>query len=317
MTDTEMTETMIGAPGAPWCRLVGRVVTPAGVGAGATVTLTPDPCRPTATLADGRVLVASRVVATTDDDGYLAGPEGRWVDVIAPGPGVTPEGEWTYLLTVSVPGRAGSRWERHVVLSQGQVVDLTGLAPQGTYTGDPLTVAEAAAERAAADLAQVRTLVEALVKDRGGDLIEGTWPDRWRSGSGYAWTRTIQEQEDGTRTWVYDGLRDSPAGGDIVLTQPVTLTYATLTMTLPVRVTAGTVKVRAQHDYGPPIVAGPERVLEAGEHTLVETIRLEPQRYTSASYVWLGMQVYGPGRAVLGQPTVTVAQPTLRPLALS
>ena len=140
---------------APWCRVTGRVIGPdaAPHGVGGQVVFDPDPERVFAEVVEGEApaIVATRVVCVLDEEGYITSSAGRFVDLVAPGPGVLPGGEWTYRMTVlSGSGQWASRMFEHVTLTQGAVVDLADLVPAATYQGDAVTVAEGAAQDAAA-----------------------------------------------------------------------------------------------------------------------------------------------------------------------
>ena len=140
-------------PSAPFARVFGRVVLPDGsaVSSGRLV-LDPDAEHPTVSLYSGDALVVSRTEVSLDSEGWVSsivdGGVVRWVDVVAPGDSVTPGGAWTYMVTLSVPGREW--WSQHVALTQGAVVDLADLAPQASYVGDAVTIAEQSAQAAAA-----------------------------------------------------------------------------------------------------------------------------------------------------------------------
>lgn len=177
------------APTGPWARVWGRVIVPdanpRGPGGG-SVAFDPDPDVVSVDLGEGRALVASRTLCEVDAEGYLVGPSReRFVDLVVPGPGVFPEGQWTYRMTVRLPHET-TRVVR-VSLVRGSVVALADLVPvaedHGTVpppSGDVSgQVAEAraaaqgartAAEAAARDLAAVRADVAAgKVKGEKGD----------------------------------------------------------------------------------------------------------------------------------------------------
>ena len=140
---------------APWCRVTGRVIGPdaAPHGVGGQVIFDPDPERVFAEVVEGEApaIVATRVVCVLDEDGYITSSAGRFVDLVAPGPGVLPGGEWTYRMTVLTgSGQWASRMFEHVTLTQGAVVDLADLVPAATYQGDAVTIAEGAAQESAA-----------------------------------------------------------------------------------------------------------------------------------------------------------------------
>ena len=105
-------------PAAPFARVFGRVVLPDGsaVSSGRLV-LDPDAKHPTVSLYGGDALVVSRTEVSLDSGGRVSsivdGVVVHWVDVVAPGEGVTPGGAWTYTVTLSVPGREW--WSRMVL----------------------------------------------------------------------------------------------------------------------------------------------------------------------------------------------------------
>ena len=163
-------------PAAPFARVFGRVVLPDGsaVSSGRLV-LGPDAEHPTVSLDSGDALVVSRTDVSLDSEGWVSsivdGGVVRWVDVVAPGEGVTPGGAWTYTVTLSVPGREW--WSRHVALTQGTVVDLTDLAPAAEYRGDAVTVAEGAAQAAASSAQAAADAMARAEADIAAGLTRG------------------------------------------------------------------------------------------------------------------------------------------------
>ena len=163
------------APTGPWARVWGRVVVPdaepRGPGGG-TVTFDPDPDPVRVTLAPGKALVASRTVCKVDRNGYLVAPSGRqYVDLVAPGVDVTPEGVWTYTMTLRLPNEPTRRV--HVALTRGAVTALADLVPVAPNAGSPSqppvpppsgdVAAQVAAARAAAEGA--RASAESAARD--------------------------------------------------------------------------------------------------------------------------------------------------------
>ena len=163
------------APTGPWARVWGRVVVPdaepRGPGGG-TVTFDPDPDPVRVVLAPGKALVASRTVCKVDRDGYLVAPSGRqYVDLVAPGVDVTPEGSWTYTMTLRLPNEPTRRV--HVALTRGAVTALADLVPVAPNAGSPSqppvpppsgdVAAQVAAARAAAEGA--RASAESAARD--------------------------------------------------------------------------------------------------------------------------------------------------------
>ena len=87
-------------PSMPFARVHGRIVAPNVVGtspvsAGGRVVFTPDPAAVTYTVEGERRLVATAVTCQIDKDGYLVSDGQRWVDLVAPGQEVNPEGMWS------------------------------------------------------------------------------------------------------------------------------------------------------------------------------------------------------------------------------
>lgn len=97
---------------APYCTLVGKI--PGGENGRATIRAIPD--------ADGAVAVfegtkysLSTAIAFSDKDGDVK------LDVIAPGPGVFPSGEWTYTIYIDAPYGDSIKY---LLLKQGETVDI-------------------------------------------------------------------------------------------------------------------------------------------------------------------------------------------------
>lgn len=167
------------APTGPWARVYGQIIAPdAKVRApgDCSVVFDPDPMDVRVVLEDGRAVVGSRTVCTVDADGWLVSPTGeKYVDLIAPGAGVSPDGEWTYEVTTRIPGDPVRKV--HVSVVRGSVTAIGDLLPVSAYSGvvpppstgggsDPalaaqVAAAKEAAESAARDLAAVRADVAA------------------------------------------------------------------------------------------------------------------------------------------------------------
>lgn len=97
---------------APYCTLIGKI--PGGENGRATIRAIPD--------ADGAVAVfngtkytLSTAIAFSDKDGNVK------LDVIAPGPGVFPSGEWTYTIYIDAPYGDSIKY---LLLKQGETVDI-------------------------------------------------------------------------------------------------------------------------------------------------------------------------------------------------
>ena len=102
---------------APYCTLTGTI--PGGENGRATVRIIPDVKGATATV-DGATVSMREIVVRTDQAGAVN------VEVLAPGAGVSPSGSWTH--TVYVDSQECDL-VKHVVLSQGDIVDIMTVDP--------------------------------------------------------------------------------------------------------------------------------------------------------------------------------------------
>lgn len=148
-------------PSMPFARVHGRIVAPNVVGtspvsAGGRVVFTPDPAAVTYTVEGERRLVATAVTCQIDKDGYLVSDGQRWVDLVAPGEEVTPEGMWSYTVEVYVLGYLLDPLTAHVTLKAGQVADIAELLATGVPDKAPAPVDDGN------QLAQLREEVAAL-----------------------------------------------------------------------------------------------------------------------------------------------------------
>ncbi|WP_218929318.1 collagen-like protein [Actinomyces bowdenii] len=155
-----------GAAGAraPYGRVTGRWVDPMGQPAKGEVTFTPSPSYVALAQDHGQAGVVQPVTVPLDSRGAVS------VDVVAPGPGVIPTGQWTYTVVVRVAG-LGSR-TMHVLVPQGGSVDLAdvvGDAESGARCHSDAP--QAGSSREARRLETLETRVEELAKERSaGDL---------------------------------------------------------------------------------------------------------------------------------------------------
>ena len=102
---------------APYCTLTGTI--PGGENGRATVRIIPDVKGATATV-DGAAVSMREIVVRTDQAGAVN------VEVLAPGAGVSPSGSWTHTVYVDSPE---CDLVKHVVLSQGETVDIMTIDP--------------------------------------------------------------------------------------------------------------------------------------------------------------------------------------------
>lgn len=102
---------------APYCTLTGTI--PGGENGRATVRIIPDVKGATATV-DGASVSMREIVVRTDQAGAVN------VEVLAPGAGVSPSGSWTHTIYVDSPE---CDLVKHVVLSQGETIDITTVDP--------------------------------------------------------------------------------------------------------------------------------------------------------------------------------------------
>lgn len=150
-----------GAAGAraPYGRVTGRWVDPMGQPAKGEVTFTPSPSYVALAQDHGQAGVVQPVTVPLDSRGAVS------VDVVAPGPGVIPTGQWTYTVVVRVAG-LGSR-TMHVLVPQGGSVDLAdvvGDAESGARCHSDAP--QAGSSREARRLETLETRVEELAKER-------------------------------------------------------------------------------------------------------------------------------------------------------
>lgn len=102
---------------APYCTLTGTI--PGGENGRATVRIIPDVKGATATV-DGAAVSMREIVVRTDQAGAVN------VEVLAPGAGVSPSGSWTHTVYIDSPE---CDLVKHVVLSQGDIVDIMTVDP--------------------------------------------------------------------------------------------------------------------------------------------------------------------------------------------
>ena len=102
---------------APYCTLTGSI--PGGANGRATVRIIPDVKGATATV-DGAAVSMREIVVRTDQSGAVN------VEVLAPGAGVSPSGSWTHTIYVDSPE---CDLVKHVVLSQGETIDIMTVEP--------------------------------------------------------------------------------------------------------------------------------------------------------------------------------------------
>ena len=102
---------------APYCTLTGTI--PGGENGRATVRIIPDVKGATATV-DGAAVSMREIAVRTDQAGAVN------VEVLAPGAGVSPSGSWTHTVYVDSPE---CDLVKHVVLSQGETVDIMTVDP--------------------------------------------------------------------------------------------------------------------------------------------------------------------------------------------
>lgn len=102
---------------APYCTVTGTI--PGGENGKATVRITPDVDGATATL-NGTEVSMREYLVTTDTAGSIR------VEILAPGVGVNPGGNWTHTVEIETP--AGTT-RKHVSLVQGETIDIVSAAP--------------------------------------------------------------------------------------------------------------------------------------------------------------------------------------------
>ena len=96
----------------PYCTLVGKI--PGGENGRATVRAIPD-ADGAVVVIDGKKYTLSTAIAFSDKDGNVN------LDVIAPGPGVFPSGDWTYTIYIDAPYGDSIKY---LLLKQGETVDI-------------------------------------------------------------------------------------------------------------------------------------------------------------------------------------------------
>lgn len=102
---------------APYCTVTGTI--PGGENGKATVRITPDVDGATATL-NGTEVSMREYLITTDQAGSIR------VEILAPGSGVNPGGNWTHTVEIKTPSGVSTK---HVSLVQGDTIDIVSAAP--------------------------------------------------------------------------------------------------------------------------------------------------------------------------------------------
>ena len=102
---------------APYCTVTGTV--PGGENGKATVRITPDVDGATATL-NGTEVSMREYLITTDQAGSIR------VEILAPGSGVNPGGNWTHTVEIKTPVGVSTK---HVSLVQGETIDIVSATP--------------------------------------------------------------------------------------------------------------------------------------------------------------------------------------------
>lgn len=102
---------------APYCTITGTI--PGGQNGKATVRITPDVDGATATL-NGTEVSMREYLVTTDTAGAIR------VEILAPGAGVNPGGNWTHTVEIETP--AGTT-RKHISLVQGETIDIVSATP--------------------------------------------------------------------------------------------------------------------------------------------------------------------------------------------
>ena len=102
---------------APYCTITGTI--PGGQNGKATVRITPDVDGATATL-NGTEVSMREYLITTDQAGSIR------VEILAPGAGVNPGGNWTHTVEIKTPTGVSTK---HVSLVQGETIDIVSAAP--------------------------------------------------------------------------------------------------------------------------------------------------------------------------------------------
>lgn len=102
---------------APYCTITGTI--PGGENGKATVRITPDVDGATATL-NGTEVSMREYVVSTDTAGSIR------VEILAPGNGVNPGGNWTHTVEITTPSGVT---RKHVALTQGETIDIVAANP--------------------------------------------------------------------------------------------------------------------------------------------------------------------------------------------
>lgn len=102
---------------APYCTITGTI--PGGQNGKATVRITPDVDGATATINDTEVSMREYLV-TSDSAGAIR------VEILAPGNGVNPGGNWTHTVEIKTPDGVT---RKHVSLTQGETIDIVTANP--------------------------------------------------------------------------------------------------------------------------------------------------------------------------------------------
>lgn len=102
---------------APYCTVTGTI--PGGQNGKATVRITPDVDGATATL-NGTEVSMREYLVTSDSAGAIR------VEILAPGNGVNPGGNWTHTVEIKTPDGVT---KKHVSLVQGETIDIVSAAP--------------------------------------------------------------------------------------------------------------------------------------------------------------------------------------------
>lgn len=102
---------------APYCTITGTI--PGGQNGKATVRITPDVDGATATL-NGTEVSMREYLITSDSAGAIR------VEILAPGNGVNPGGNWTHTVEIKTPDGVT---KKHVSLIQGETIDIVSATP--------------------------------------------------------------------------------------------------------------------------------------------------------------------------------------------
>lgn len=102
---------------APYCTITGTI--PGGQNGKATVRITPDVDGATATL-NGTEVSMREYLVTSDSAGSIR------VEILAPGVGVNPGGNWTHTVEIKTPDGVT---KKHVSLVQGETIDIVSATP--------------------------------------------------------------------------------------------------------------------------------------------------------------------------------------------